>query len=888
MANLGDDREAAEERNRELCARRDELLAQIESLQRTKAELENEVAGLQPPRSAVAEHPSASEISLRTIFDATFDGIVVLRISREENWSAADDAPAAASENGALPAGVVARFVDLNHGFEQQFGFAREELIGRKFGELAMWIGAETRDRTVRELLRNGSFQNLETDLRTKQGQLIPCLLSAKLVEVAGERYVVGIARDISELKETERRLQQSEETFRKLFDVNLDSMMLIDLHTGKIVDVNREHVRSTGYSREELVGKRSRDFDAYVNPDDNVRLVQELKDRGEVRNMEIVFRNKNGTEALPCLLSATLFELRGHQCCLTVTRDISALKATERQLVEAREAALAASRAKSEFLSSMSHEIRTPMNAVLGMAELLSETGLDLEQRKYLNIMTNNGNSLLDLINDILDLAKVEAGRVELERTPFDLRELTDRVCETLAVRAHSKRLELVCRIVPGLATGLCGDPLRLRQVLINLIGNAIKFTQSGSIVLTVEPAEPGLPEQGTPQEGSVLLRFSVADTGIGIAQAQLDKVFANFTQADSSTTRRYGGSGLGLAIVKRLVDLMGGEIWVESEVGKGSMFHFTAHFDADAAAVARENSSAAALDLRGVRTLVVDDTPVNRLILREMLGAKGARVTEAENGEQALAQITHAAREGQPFELLVLDYRMPGIDGIEVARRVGVHRSTTLMLTSDDFSITTARLRELGIHAYLVKPIRRQDLYEAIADARAEVGSDQSNGARANGQPAAEAQAQTGRALRILLAEDSADNRLLITAYLKNTPHQLDTAENGAIAVDKFAAGRYDLILMDMQMPVMDGYSATREIRKWQSERAMAPVPIIALTASALKEDVARSLEAGCDQHVAKPVRKVTLLAAIRDIMEEAGRRGNHLATDSGRLVN
>ena len=876
MANLGNDRETAEDRSRKLWGRRDALLAEIELLQRKKADLENEVAKLQPAR---AEHPSPSEISLRTIFDATLDAIVVFRIAREGNAaSAANDA--AAAENGAMPSGLVARVVDLNRGFEQQFGFTREELIGRKFGELEMWIDAEARAKTVRELFRDGSIRNLEADLRTKQGQLIPCLLSAKLAEIAGERYVVGIARSISELKETERRLQQSEETFRKLFDVNLDRMTIIDLNTGKFTDVNKEYVRATGYSRDEVVGKRSRDYGAYVNPDDSIRFVQELRDRGEIRNMEVSFRNKDGT-VVPCLLSATLFELHGHTWCLTVNRDISALKATERQLVEAREAALAASRAKSEFLSSMSHEIRTPMNAVLGMAELLSETGLDPEQRKYLNIMINNGNSLLDLINDILDLAKVEAGRIELERTPFDLRGLTDRVCETLAVRAHSKRLELACRIAPGLATGLSGDPLRLRQILINLIGNAIKFTQSGSIVLTVEQEEAGAPEAGTPDEGSVLLHFSVADTGIGIARAQLDKIFTSFTQADSSTTRRYGGSGLGLAIVTRLVELMGGKIWVESEVGKGSTFHFTARFDLDPEAVARDDSAAAPLDLRGVRTLVVDDTPVNRLILREMLGAKGALVTEAESGAQALLQMTLAAREGQPFELLVIDYRMPGMDGLELARRTGVHRALTLMLTSDDFTITTAKLRELGIHAYLVKPIRRQDLYEAIAEARAEARSAISNGAPANGQPLAQAQSQSGRAMRILLAEDSADNRLLIAAYLKNTPHRLDTAENGAIAVNKFAAGHYDLILMDMQMPVMDGYEATREIRKWQSECAMAPVPIIALTASALKEDVQRSLEAGCDRHVAKPVRKATLLAAIRDIMNRPG-GANHLATD------
>ncbi len=414
MGNLGNDRETAQDRSLELYARRDELRAEIELLQRKKAHLENDVAKLQPARHGLAEHRSPSEISLRTIFDATFDAIVVLRILREENAaSPANGAAAAAAENAAMPAGLAARFVDLNRGFEQQFGFTREELIGRKFGELTVWIDAEARDRVVAELFRHGSFQNLETDLRTKQGQTIPCLLSAKLVEVAGEQYVVGIARGISELKETERRLQQSEETFRKLFNVNLDKMTIVNLHTGKFVDVNEEYVRATGYSRDEVVGKRSRDYNAYVNPDDNLRLVQELKDRGEIRNLEIAFRNKDGA-VVPCLLSATLFELRGHTCCLTVTRDISALKATERQLVEAREAALAASRAKSEFLSSMSHEIRTPMNAVLGMAELLSETGLDPEQRKYLNIMINNGNSLLDLINDILDLAKVEAGRIE------------------------------------------------------------------------------------------------------------------------------------------------------------------------------------------------------------------------------------------------------------------------------------------------------------------------------------------------------------------------------------------------------------------------------------------------------------------------------------------
>ncbi len=645
MASLGNDREAVEDGGRELL--RDQLLAQIESLRREKASLETEVGRLKSARPEPLERPIPSEISMRTIFDATLDAIVVLRVSREGNGAAPHNGAPDAAENGAAPpgpaAGVTTRFVDVNRGFEQQFGFTREEVIGRKFGELAMWIDPETRDQIVRELFSEGSIHNLETVFRTRQGRPVPCLLSARLVEAAGEQYLVGVARDISELEEAKRKLQKSEETLRTLFDANLDRMTIIDLTTGKFIDVNKEYVKSTGYTREEVVGKRSRDYSAYVNPQDGMRLAQELRDHGEVRNMEVQFRNKDG-RVMPCLLSATLLELNGHTCCLTVTRDISALKETESQLVQAREAALAASRAKSEFLSSMSHEIRTPMNAVLGMAELLSETRLDVEQRKYLNIMINNGNALLELINDILDLAKVEAGRIELEATPFDLREMTDRVCETLAVRAHSKRLELACRVAPGVETGLSGDPLRLRQILVNLIGNAIKFTQAGSIVLTAELEA---------LEGkSALLHFSVADTGIGIAQAQIDKVFGKFTQADSSTTRRYGGTGLGLAIVKRLVELMGGRIWAESEVGKGSTFHFTARFELDPQARAREDAASYELDLKGARVLVVDDTPVNRLILRELLSAKGALVTEAEGGEQAIAQLELAARDGRPFE--------------------------------------------------------------------------------------------------------------------------------------------------------------------------------------------------------------------------------------------
>jgi two-component system, sensor histidine kinase and response regulator len=796
-----------------------------------------------------------AEITLRTIFDATPDAIVVLRLANEES----------AARDGEETDAVVARFVDINRGFENQFGLTRQEVIGRKFGELGVWIDTEARNRIERELLERHSIDNMEAELHHKDGHAIPCLLSGTLIVVGKEQYVVAMARNISELKEAQRRLQQSEETFRKLFDANLDAMSITDLHTGRFIDVNKEFERRTGYSRAEMIGMRSRDFDAWVDPGQSVQLADGLRQRGEVRNMEVLYRNKDG-EIGPRLLSATLLELQGHWCCLTITRDISVLKAAEQQLIEAREAALSASRAKSDFLSSMSHEIRTPMNAVLGMADLLAETKLDDEQRKYLNTMINNGNVLLELINDILDLAKVEAGHLELERTAFDLDDLTDRVGETLAIRAHTKHLELVSHVVPGVPSHLIGDPLRVRQILLNLIGNAIKFTESGSVVLTVE--------QEAVENGTVMLHFSVADSGIGIPAGKIDGIFESFTQADSSTTRRFGGSGLGLAIVKRLVELMGGRVWVESEVGRGSTFHFTARFDVQSDAAHQPAAPADSLDLAGVRTLIVDDTPINRVILREMLGARGALITEATSGEEALARLHRALRKGQPFELLVLDRRMPGMDGLEVAQRIKADdggRIVTLMLTSDDFSIGAARLRELGIHAYLVKPIRRTELYEAIAAAMAKVKSVQAGGpAVPMRQTTPPPQNALGSALRILLAEDSPDNRMLIEAYLRNTQHRLETADNGEVALLKFKSGRYDLVLMDMQMPVMDGYRAVREIRNWEIEHAMRPVAIIALTADALKEDARRSLEAGCDAHVAKPVKKAVLLDAIRTVAE------------------
>jgi len=544
-------------------------------------------------------------------------------------------------------------------------------------------------------------------------------------------------------------------------------------------------------------------------------------------------------------------------------------LEAQERTLIEqserlesARGAAMAASKAKSEFLSTMSHEIRTPMTAVLGMADLLIETELSGDQRRYLDIMVANGNSLLELINSILDLARIESGRLQLEKTGFDITDLIDKTISTFGVRAHGKGLELIARIAPGVPERLVGDPLRLRQILINLLGNAIKFTELGEIVLEVEQ-DPESNESG-------VLRFIVADTGIGIAADKLDSIFGSFNQADSSTTRLHGGSGLGLAIAHRLVGLMDGRIGVESELNKGSKFSFTAHFGLEARVI-----SAAAhvvLSLADYRILVVDDNQINRLIVREMVTSCGAEVSEAVSGEEALAAIREGVNAGRPYRIVLLDMRMPGMDGLEVAQRIQQEhlpiRPLILMLSSDDLKPQVARLREIGLDAYLVKPITRKELFEAIrwvieeanlnsADTLPERRATQIQSATSADAPE----------MRILVAEDSPDNRLVIAAYLRREPYQVDFALDGREAVNKFISQRYDLVFMDIQMPEVDGLAATRTIRRWESDHGLSPTPIIALSASVLEEDVRLALAAGCNLHMSKPVRKGILLDAVRN---------------------
>ena len=735
-------------------------------------------------------------------------------------------------------------------------------------GFLRFTLGRPETDITADEIsLRRAVERELDA-LRTELAEQVAVRHE---VQLRLEEEIAQRDRVIAEGERTEAKLRDSEMALRQLFDQNLDSMMILDLETGKYVDVNDEYTRNSGYSREEMVGKRSREHRAFEHLEENNRLVDELKRFGVVRNMEATFRRKDG-RTYSGLISALNLKLRGHWCCITITRDIGALKETERQLIAAREAALEGSRAKSEFLSSMSHEIRTPMNAVLGMADMLAESDLTGEQRRYLDIMRSNGATLLDLINDILDLARVESGQLRFEEVDLDIRELIDQVTETMGMRAHEKHLELAAHVASDVPHNLVGDQLRLRQVVVNLLSNAVKFTERGEIVLTVELANQDV------EMGTASIRFSVRDTGIGIARGKTDSIFGAFTQADSSTTRKYGGSGLGLTIVKRLVEMHRGQIRVTSELGKGSSFIFTAQFKTRPAP-ATVALAASSVELSGMRILVVDDTDANRMILHDTLTSQGVAVTSVESGQAALEEIDRAAAEGAPYRAVLLDCRMPTMDGIEVAAQIRGRglapraRPIIMMLTSDDLAATMARARKVGVEIFMIKPIKRADLFAALGRALGDTSAMPTTpaaGAGADSTPNNDAAGM--RPLRILLADDSRDNRLLVQAYFKKTPYILDEVEDGAAAVAKLAAGVYELVLMDIEMPIMDGYSATRTIRTMERETGRRRTPIIALTGSVLGDALNKALDAGCDAHVAKPVKKVTLLAAINKAIRDA----------------
>ena len=675
--------------------------------------------------------------------------------------------------------------------------------------------------------------------LRNKQGDIVGTF---------------GISRDITSRKQAEEEAEYERYLLHSLMDSVPDSIFFKDVE-GRYLRINRAKADRSRFSEPaEAIGKS----DADVFPDEHAQ--QARADELQVIASGQPMISKEEYLTWPggehSWVATTRLPLRDREGKIVgtfgISHDITAQKEAAEQMRLAKEAAEAASRAKGDFLANMSHEIRTPLNAVIGMTELVLDTELTASQREYLQLVLDSGESLLSVINDILDFSKIEAGKLTLESAEFELRESLGDTLKSLAFRAHRKGLELAAEIHPEVPERLIGDAGRLRQVLVNLVGNAIKFTEAGEVIVEVK-----LKSQ-TGDQAELYVR--VRDTGIGIPPDKLASIFEAFEQVDTSTTRKFGGTGLGLAICSRLVTLMGGSIWADSELDRGSIFHFTVRFD-----LARGKPlPQPPVVVQGTRVLVVDDNATNRRILEEILSSWDMQPQAVAGAREALQVLREAFRAGTPIPLVLTDANMPDVDGFTLAdqikRDAEVGSTVIMMLTSSDRPGETDRSQQLGIASYLLKPIKQSELFDAVVAALGVNAVDEDAAAT----PAAPQPFEQLSPLRVLLTEDSVINQKLAVALLEKHGHRVTVAGDGREALATLEREEFDLVLMDVQMPELDGYDATAAIRARERETGQH-IPIVAITAHAMKGDRERCLEAGMDAYVTKPIRAQQLFEAI-----------------------
>jgi PAS domain S-box-containing protein len=651
---------------------------------------------------------------------------------------------------------------------------------------------------------------------------------------------------DITRQKKDAELILRQNQYYESVLKFSPVAIVTLDLNEN-IISCNPAFEQLFAYSRSEVLGKNLDKIISPIEPEEAISFTRQVKEGNTVHGYTTRYR-KDGTP-VEVEVSGVLVSIGEKKVgILAIYHDIT-------ELINAKRAAEAADKAKSEFLANMSHEIRTPMNGVIGMIELLKDTSLDNEQRDYLNAANESADSLMSLINEILDFAKIEAGQMTIENIDFDLRSMVEGVARTMAGRAETKGIEMVCMVNRDIPSRVKGDPTRLRQVLVNLVSNSIKFTAQGEIVIRAIVDEK--------KENETRLLFSITDTGIGIPRDRQKAIFERFVQLDSSSTRKYGGTGLGLAISAELVKLMGGEIGVQSEPGQGSTFWFTITTFKPTEEGTRP--LIIPVDLKMLPVLVIDDNQTNRTIISKIVTGFGCEVTQASSGNQALTALRTSSRKGKPFRLILLDMQMPEMDGEQVLKEIkldpDLRKTSVVILTSMGYRGDAARLQSMGCAAYLLKPVRQKELFNTII---AVMGQQQISPPPSTSIITRHMLAEADhRENMILLAEDNAINQKLALRLLQKVGYTVDVVETGKQAVDAVQKKTYSLVLMDVQMPEMDGYDATRQIRNLPV--AINSVPIVAMTAHAMSGDREKCLQAGMNDYLSKPLNVDEVLSVV-----------------------
>ena len=778
-------------------------------------------------------------------------------------------------------------FVDCNQAAVRMYGFTSSaDFLARTPFELSapvQYDGSQSQsegERYIRSALKRGSEQ-FEWLSKRENGELWDADVHLVAFDYGGKRLLQFTVDDITERKRAREEIECQQTEIRDLLE---EQQAIFEnapngiLYTGDgvILRANKRFAEYLGYAVDELIGKPG--VTIFESPE-NYRVFGEtvggLLGAGRDAHVEWSFPRKDGSLFM-AKVSGQGVRIAGYErAAVWVYEDIADRKAAEHAAEAARRVAEEATKAKSDFLANMSHEIRTPMNAIIGMSYLALQTLLDKKQRNYIEKVHRSAENLLGIINDILDFSKIEAGKMSMEKIDFRLDGVMDNLASLVGMKAEEKGLELLFDIAPGIPAGLLGDPLRLGQVLINLGNNAVKFTEQGEVVLGVEKvAEDG---------AGVELHFWVKDSGIGMSPEQCGKMFQSFSQADSSTTRKYGGTGLGLAISKNLVELMAGRIWVESEVGKGSVFHFHARFEAPAEP--QESPISCPEELTGMRLLVVDDNASARKIISAVARDAGLKIDAAADGVQAISMVAEAAQQGIPYDLLLMDWQMPTMDGVDVLGQLPLPAVLMVAAYGREAALEAARQRGVVLNAVLAKPVIASSLLEAIGEALGK-GPVSEHRIVDRAESHVEAMALLAGA-RVLLAEDNEINQELAIDLLSNAGMTVVIANNGQEALDILAYDkRFDGILMDCQMPVLDGYSATREIRK---NPALDNLPIIAMTANTMAGDREKVIAAGMVDHIAKPLNLSDMFATLSKWIHPLASRGGSpvieaLPTSSG----